>query len=251
MPEGPTMIILKEEAGTFKGKTILHASGNSKIEKSQLVGQRIVALRTWGKHFLIQLPKLTIRIHLLMFGSYRINQRKDAEPRLSLKFKNDELNFYTCSVQLIEEELDQHYDWGSDVMSDQWNAAAARKKLRARPDMLVSDALLDQTIFSGVGNIIKNEVLFRIRIHPLSTIGGLPAPKLRALVEQAREYAFDVLKWKRAFVLKQHWLAHTKLICPRCNIPFSKVHLGKTKRRSFYCERCQRKYLHQASLHFD
>lgn len=131
-------------------------------------------------------------------------------------------------------------------MSDQWNAAAARKKLRARPDMLVCDALLDQTIFSGVGNIIKNEVLFRIRIHPLSTIGGLPAPKLRALVEQAREYAFDFLKWKRAFVLKQHWLAHTKRICPRCNIPFSKEQLGKTKRRSFYCERCQRKYLHQA-----
>lgn len=237
------MIILKEDAASFEGKTILQASGNSKIEKSQLVGQRIIALRSWGKQLLIQLPELSIRIHLLMFGSYRVNERKDSEPRLSLQFKDGELNFYACSVQLTNEELDDLYDWSADVMSDQWDAAAARKKLRATPDTLVCDALLDQTIFSGVGNIIKNEVLFRIRVHPLSTISALPAPKLRALVEQAREYSFDFLKWKKAFVLKKHWLAHTKRVCPRCDIPFSKGHLGKTRRRSFYCEHCQKKYI--------
>ncbi len=45
-------------------------------------------------------------------------------------------------------------------MSDTWNAAAARKKLRAMPETLVCDALLDQNVFAGVGNIIKNEVLY-------------------------------------------------------------------------------------------
>jgi endonuclease-8 len=110
------------------------------------------------------------------------------------------------------------------------------------PDALVCDALLDQTVFSGVGNIIKNEVLFRIRMHPLSRVGALPAPKLRELVAQARQYSFDFLAWKKAFVLKQHWLAHTKTICPRCEIPFVKAHLGKTQRRSFFCENCQQRY---------
>ena len=43
-------------------------------------------------------------------------------------------------------------------------------------------------------------------------------------------------------VLKQHWLAHAKRICPRCNIPFSKAHLGITQRRAFFCERCQTRY---------
>jgi endonuclease-8 len=84
--------------------------------------------------------------------------------------------------------------------------------------------------------------LFRIRVHPLSTVGALPAPKLRELVTQARQYSFDFLAWKKAFVLKQHWLAHTKRICPRCDIPFVKAHLGKTQRRSFFCENCQRRY---------
>ena len=93
-----------------------------------------------------------------------------------------------------------------------------------------------------MGNIIKNEVLFRIRLHPLSRIGALPAAKLRELVAQARQYSFDFYEWKKQFVLKKHWLAHTKRTCPRCHIPFHKGHLGSTQRRSFWCENCQIRY---------
>jgi endonuclease-8 len=73
-------------------------------------------------------------------------------------------------------------------------------------------------------------------------VGALPAPKLRALVEQAHAYSFEFLEWKKQYVLKQHWLAHTKSICPRCHIPFRKGKLGRSNRRSFYCERCQKRY---------
>ena len=127
----------------------------------------------------------------------------------------------------------------ADVLNDSWDPAGARKKLKANPKMLVCDALLSQEIFAGVGNIIKNEVLFRIKVHPESTIGKLPSRKLRELIHEARNYSFDFLKWKKAYVLKRHWLAHTKKICPRCNIPLVKKYLGKTNRRSFFCENCQ------------
>ena len=244
MPEGPSIVIMREQTARFIGKTIVQASGNTKgVDLEALRGQPVLDLRSWGKHFLIQLPDMALRIHLLMFGSYRINERKDATPRLSLAFDDgEELNFYTCSVKTLEGDLDSQYDWRGDVMSDDWSAAAALKKLRAAPDTLACDALLDQDIFAGVGNIIKNEVLFRIRVHPLSTVGALPAAKLRELVAQARDYSFDFLEWKKAFVLKQHWLAHTKRICPRCDLPFHKGHLGKTKRRSFFCPNCQKQY---------
>lgn len=243
MPEGPSLVILKELAADFAGKTILRAEGNSKIDKARLVGHKIKSVRTWGKHFLLELAGFAVRIHFLMFGSYTIDSRKNVAPRLSLQFAGErELNFYACSVKLVEGELDDFYDWSSDVMSDQWDAAAARKKLRSQPETLVCDALLNQDIFAGVGNIIKNEVLFRIRVHPLSTVGNLPAPKLRALVEQAREYSFEFLTWKKAYVLREHWLAHNKRMCTRCNIPYTKAYLGKTNRRTFFCERCQKKY---------
>jgi endonuclease-8 len=106
----------------------------------------------------------------------------------------------------------------------------------------VCDALLDQDVFAGVGNIIKNEVLFRIRVHPLSTLGALPAPKLRALVREARRYSFDFYEWKKQYVLRKHWLAHAKRTCPRCEIPLKKESLGQTQRRTFFCANCQVRY---------
>ena len=244
MPEGPSIVILKEEATPFLGKTIERVSGNTTIDKERLLAQRIESFRSWGKHFLIEMPDFSLRVHFLLFGSYRINETKSwAVPRLSLGFDNGDLHLYACSVRFIEEPLDLVYDWWADVMSEHWDPALARKRLRSVPDMLVCDALLDQDLFAGVGNIIKNEVLFRIRVHPLSTVGALPAPKLRELVEQARQYSFDFYEWKKQFVLKKHWLAHTKRTCPRCQIPFSKGHLGRTQRRSFWCENCQVKYV--------
>ncbi|WP_296000178.1 DNA-formamidopyrimidine glycosylase family protein [Rugamonas sp.] len=245
MPEGPSIVILREQTAGFVGKTIAHAGGSAKdVDMAALAGQPVLAMRSWGKHFLIQTPAAALRIHLLMFGSYRINARKDAVPRLSLRFDDDggELNFYTCSVKQLAPDLERQYDWRVDIMSDQWDAALALKKLRALPDTLACDALLDQTIFAGVGNIIKNEVLFRIRLHPLARLGDLPPRKLRELVEQARVYAGEFLEWKLAGTLKAHWLAHTKSGCPRCHIPFHRAQLGKTQRRSFFCTRCQKQY---------
>ncbi|NUZ05962.1 DNA-formamidopyrimidine glycosylase family protein [Piscinibacter koreensis] len=244
MPEGPSIVILKDEVAAFAGRRIASVDGNTTIDTSRLVGQRIVALRSWGKHFLVEFDGFALRIHLLMFGTYRIDERREDKPvRLGLRFDDgSELNFYTCSVRFVEGPLDETYEWSGDVMSPAWNPAIARRKLRAMPDALVCDALLDQTVFAGVGNIIKNEVLFRIRVHPLSAVGALPARKLAELVEQARIYSFEFLEWKRAYVLRQHWLAHTRRICPRCDIPFVKAYLGTTNRRSFFCERCQRRY---------
>ena len=239
MPEGPSIIILKEEVQDFVGKEILKAEGNSKQDIQRLPGQKIIDFKSWGKHFLICCDDFTVRIHFMLFGTYRINEQKESPPRLRLIFETGEINFYACSVKFIEEKLDEVYDWSSDVMSDLWDPKAARKKLREIAGTMVCDALLDQDIFAGVGNIIKNEVLFRIRLHPESRIGDIPVKKISELIKEARHYSFEFLEWKKQYVLRKHWLAHTKTICPRCNIPFIKKHCGKTNRRSFFCINCQ------------
>jgi endonuclease-8 len=242
MPEGPSMIILKELAQPFKGKKILKVGGNSRLDIQRISGRKILDFKSWGKHFLICFKNFTVRIHFMLFGSYRINEEKDAVPRLALIFKDQQLNFYACSIKFIEENIDEVYDWTSDVMSDLWNPAAAKRKLKKMPGELACDVLLDQNIFAGVGNIIKNEVLFRIRLHPENKIANIPPVKMNELIREARNYSFDFLEWKKQFVLRKHWLAHTKKICPRCNIPFIKKYCGKTKRRSFFCTNCQLLY---------
>lgn len=245
MPEGPSLILFREELLFLEGKRVKAVAGNAKIDQLKLQGKVIRELRTWGKHLLIRFDDFSIRIHFLMFGTYYINSEKpDAESRLRLRLETAKgyVNFYTCAVKMIEEPLDEVYDWTTDVLSASWDPKKARTKLKAMPDTLVTDALLDQTVFSGVGNIIKNEVLYRIRVHPLSTIGTLPPRKLGELIREARQYSFEFLEWKRAFTLRQHWLVHTKRTCTRDGEPIRKEHLGLTNRRTFFCPACQKLY---------
>jgi endonuclease-8 len=239
MPEGPSILILKELAEPFKKKKVIAVSGNSKVDKERALGEVVRDFKTWGKHFLICFPDFTIKIHLMLFGSYRINEEREMQPRLTLKFKSGVINFYACSVTILEQSLDEIYDWSADVMSDSWNPKAAKLKLQDSPKMLVCDALLDQNIFAGSGNIIKNEVLFRIKLHPKSKVGALPVRKLNQMIKEVRVYSFNFLEWKKAYVLRQHWLVHTKSICPRCQIPLIREHLGKFQRRTFFCNKCQ------------
>ncbi len=239
MPEGPSLLILAEAAAKFRGKTVRRVSGNSKLDLTRMEGRRVVAVRSWGKHFLLEFKGFSMRVHMLMFGSYRIDEDKDAPPRVSLEFDNGTLNFYSSSIRYIEEPLDELYDWRGDVLNPAWDPKLARKKLKAAPDMLVCDALLDQDIFGGVGNIIKNEVLYRIGVHPSSTVGALPPRTLGKLIAEARQYSFDFLEWKKQFVLRKHWLVHTKRTCPGCGGPITKAYLGKTNRRTFFCDRDQ------------
>ena len=238
--EGPSLVILKEEIRRFKGKRVVDASGLSKLNYERIIGQKIKSFRSWGKHFLIEFKGFSLRIHFLMFGSYRINETKETKPRLHLAFEDEsELNFYTTAVLEIEEPLDDVYDWSSDVMSDTWDPRKARRKLKKHPELNVGDALLDQQVFAGVGNIIKNEVLFRIRVHPDSLIGKLPPRKLTELITEARNYSFDFYNWKKVYQLKKHWLIYTRKKCPRCKIKTFKEYTGNTKRRSFFCTNCQ------------
>jgi endonuclease-8 len=241
MPEGPSIVILREEAAKFAGKRVRAVSGNSRQDIQRMDGQRLRAVCSWGKHFLLAFDGFALRVHFLLFGRWAVDARREnASPRVSLVFDNGELNLYACSVQFIEGELDAVYDWSGDVMAGAWDPAKARRKLKARPAMLAADALLEQEIFAGVGNIIKNEVLWRIRVHPESTIGALPARKLGELIKQAREYSFDFLEWKKAFVLKKHYQVHTRQYCPRDGNRLAyRKELGEKRRRAFFCEACQ------------
>lgn len=242
--EGPSLVILKEEAQPFVGKKVLSASGASKLDKDRITGQKITDLKTWGKHFLILFEDCTIRIHYLMFGNYYINSRHpEKEPKLTLVLPNGEWNNYNCAAKILEgTDMDALYDWSTDVMQEAWDAKKAAEKLAAKPQMMVSDALLDQGIFSGVGNIMKNEILYRIQVHPESQVGALPAKKQAALIKEAQGYAFDFFDWKKRGILRKQWLAHTKKVCTRCNIPLVKQHTGLNPRRSFFCTNCQELY---------
>ena len=239
MPEGPSLIILKEKLQPFIGKKISDAEGYADIDYDEIIHRKIIDIKTWGKQLFICLPKNNIGIHLRMFGSYTINEKKKKKinPKLHLQFAKGEINFYVTDVKMIP-SLDE-YDQKADVMSNEWDASAAKKKLKDLPELKICDALLDQHIFSGVGNIIKNEVLWQIRLHPATLIKNITAAKINALMKEVVNYSFIFLEQKKEGSLSRNWNAYEQKECSRCKGQIIKEEMGKGKRVTYFCPHCQ------------
>ena len=234
MPEGPTIFKLKEKLSYFIGKTIIEASGYADIDYSRLKNKKVLDVKTWGKHFFICLNNTNIEMHLRLFGSYLINKQKQGiNPKLHLGFKKDELNFYVLDVHLTDSLAG--FDPSSDILSDQWNASNALIKLKKNPKLEIADALLTQDIFSGVGNIIKNEALWLARIHPETQIGFLKDPQLKNIIKSVRQFSTDWLHNYGEKSFKKSWGVYQKESCKRCGNPIYYAKTGKIKWGSYWC----------------
>lgn len=239
--EGPSIVIATEELNALAKKKILKVTNHTKWDLDSLKGQSLEEALSWGKHLILKFPRKTLRIHFLMFGSYRIDDpRENRIPKLQLDLKDHKIYFYSCAIKEIENNL-ADYDWTTDVMSDEWDSKKALHKLKDQPKKMICDLLLDQEIFSGVGNIIKNEVLFRAKLHPEEIVDNLTSLQLRKLVSETQKYCFQFYEWKKDNILRRNWLVFKKKKCPVCERELKKKHTGKLVRRTFFCSHCQKK----------
>jgi endonuclease-8 len=125
-------------------------------------------------------------------------------------------------------------------MSDEWDERRVMRLVAKQTDSMVCDVLLDQDVFAGSGNIIKNEVLFNLRLHPETKTGVLSAAERRAVVREARAYAQRFYEWKKVYVLKKNWKIYRKRVCPTCGAAVTMKKTGKLDRVSFFCPTCQK-----------
>ncbi|HEX8356606.1 MAG TPA: endonuclease [Segetibacter sp.] len=244
MPEGPQMVLLKEQVEHFTGQMVTKASGSAgNIPFDSIEGKRLADIKTFGKEIIFCFPDFAVRIHLMLFGKYAIDDELKRVLRLGLEFEGGVINFYACECRFIEEPLDTVYDWSIDVLNPVFNRANALEKLRNKPRQLICEALLDQHIVAGVGNKIKNEVLFRKHVHPESVVGEIDENVLKKLIEECVKFSFEYLGWKREGVDNEHWEVYKKKECPRDNIPLMIGKIGKSGRTCYFCDRCQKLYI--------
>jgi len=236
MPEGPSIIILKEKISYLKHKIVAEASGYGKIDMGALEHKKIMDFKSWGKHFFICFSDFTIRIHFGLFGSYQFHEPKKVNPKLALHFNDDSVYFYVCTVERLDEPLDQLYDWTADIMNDRFDQKKAMIKLKEQGKKKICDVLLDQHIFSGVGNIIKNEVLYRCQVHPESIVDHIPDDKLTAIIQESTDFSFDFLKWRRNNELKKHLDVYQQKVLSGTDFKVVKKDTGTTRRSSYFVE---------------
>lgn len=247
--EGPSIHLAAEQLRPFVGRRVTRVSGNSTIGIARLRRQRVQDIFSWGKHLVFQFGTFALRVHFLLWGTFAAtvkrasvtgDYRRTGPPRLVLTFANGEITIWSASLKWIEHpEAREEYDFTSDVLSDTWNARAAMRKVRRHPGAEIADVLLDQSIFAGVGNIIKNEVLFRTRTSPFTRVRDLSSRRLRAITDDARVFSFLFLALRRQFSLRKNLEIYGRSRCPRCGGAVRRRVHGNRQRRSFICGVCQ------------
>ena len=126
---------------------------------------------------------------------------------------------------------------GPDPLRPDFDPEAAARRLRSGASMReIGDALLDQELIAGIGNVIRNEALFRARVSPWRKVSELSDDELLAVVTENKNVMdISMAKGRRP---KAIYKAHREG-CPNCGGEVRSRGQGDDNRTAFWCPRCQ------------
>jgi len=241
MPEGPSILHIKNQLLPFKGKLVKKAGGYGPMPTKWINGKKLIDIKTWGKHLLFVFANGTVRVHLGLFGDVLVNERKKVNRSFFLEFAKGEINGYVVRAQKLKSSLEELYDWRIDILHEEFDPAHVKTLLKKQAGKTIADVLMDQQLFSGVGNIIRNEALYRAGIHPLSITGKIPVAKINRLIKEVVTYSqlfYQQLKTKgnpeEFSVYQQAYAADGSQVTMKI--------LPKSKRKIFFSEHRQQLY---------
>ncbi len=157
-------------------------------------------------------------------------------------------------------ELARHPDLsrlGPDLLAESFAADEGLRRLAADGDRELGDALLDQRLVAGLGNVYKSELCFMTGLHPFLPIGAVPEETLRKVLElgrrllRANAYAerpaaevvtFTGMRRTTAAMdpRRRLWVyGRAGLPCRRCGTPIGEKRQGLAARVTFFCPTCQ------------
>lgn len=253
MPEGDTLVRTADGLRPYLlGRRVTAASARSpgpRVER--LVGTSVTAVEAQGKNLLILFDNgLEVRTHLQMRGSwhrYRPGEpwrRAPARARLVIEVAGSVLVCFDApTVELFEHRAEGLHPvlgrLGPDLLKDPFDAAEALRRLRdpSRAERSIAEALLDQRALAGIGNEVKNEVLWQARVSPWTRVGDLDDAALHGLVSLARAVLREGAETGRR---PRHAYRRAGRPCPRCGTSIRVEHQGRDlPRLTFWCPICQ------------
>jgi endonuclease-8 len=134
---------------------------------------------------------------------------------------------------------------GPDLLAPYFDEAEALARLRAAADLEIADALLDQSLVAGIGNVYKSEILFLERVSPFAGVGSLDDETLRRLLRTARgQLRRNVGASERRTTRGGQRLAlwvydRAGRPCARCGTAIRRVSQGPHARSTSWCPSCQ------------
>jgi len=127
---------------------------------------------------------------------------------------------------------------GPDIMSRPPDVVGILERLRAEPQSrAVGDAVLDQRLVAGIGNMWRAEALWQSRVSPWRALAEVSDEELRETLVAANRLMCARLDGAR----RAHDVyRRAGRACRRCGAPIRSYPQGEAARTAYWCPGCQK-----------
>jgi len=212
-----------------------HPRAASNRIAERLDGRRLLAVDAVGKNLLLEFEDgVVLRSHLRMTGRWRLEPRgtkRVGKPWLILRGERFEGVLWNGPV--LELRADAIGALGPDILADPPEIDAIVANLRSAEHRELGDALLDQRLVAGIGNMWKAEALWAARVSPWARVEELRDEDVAAVVAEAARLM------RAALERKPPLRVYRRRVCTRCGGRIATRGQGDDNRTTWWCPRCQ------------
>jgi endonuclease-8 len=265
MPEGDTIFrAARTLHAALAGRKVTRFSSSlpdvaGAARHYRIEGRQVSAVEARGKHLIVRFEGgPALHTHMRMTGSwhlYRKGSRWQKSPALARAVIESGDRVAVCFAAPVVEWLTPGQEaahaplatLGPDLLAPGFDAALARTNLRRDGAREIGDALLDQRLLAGIGNVYKSETLFLAGVSPFAPLASLSDATLDAIVSKARALmrsnlgAQPGLRRTRGSLTGQRLWVYRRQgrPCLRCGTAIRMKRQGEAARSTYWCPACQ------------
>jgi endonuclease VIII len=244
MPEGDSLHRAARKLQVLVGERVAVETPNPRaaaaVSAATLDGRRLESVEAVGKNLLLRFEGgLVLRSHLRMTGRWQVVERgatRHGRPWLVLTGSRREALLWNGPVLELSTRGTRRL--GPDILADPPDLAAMAANLRrAQPSRELGEALLDQRLVAGIGNVWKAESLWQARLSPFLALGDVTDAELELVLSEAARLMRASLENGRA---ERAVYRRVGRPCPRCGGQIQSRGQGDDNRTAYWCPGCQR-----------
>lgn len=244
MPEGDALHRAARRLQVLVGQQLEVETPHPRAAVKQLAprldGLRLEHVEAIGKNLLLRFEGgLVLRSHLRMKGRWLV-LRRDAPifGRPWLVLRGDEYVGAMFNGAVLELDKGIARRLGPDILAEPPDYDSMLEHLHAENQQRqVGDALLDQRLVAGIGNLWKAESLWHARVSPWRRLAEVTDAELRATLEAAHRLMRGRLDGAPGSAQAYRRKGRP---CPRCGTAIKSWPQGDDARMAYWCPECQR-----------
>jgi endonuclease VIII len=242
VPEGDALHRAARRLQPLVGQRLEVESPNPRAQATRVAarvdGRVLESVEAVGKNLLLRFEGgLVVRSHLRMTGRWRIEPRGKVRTGLPwLVLRGETLEGVLWNGPVLTLETRNLRRLGQDVLGEEFDLDAAVARLRAAGELWLGEALQDQRLVAGIGNMWMSEALWSVRASPWARVRDVDDGMVGEAVAAARRLMREAFASGRQ---AHRVYRRAGRPCSRCGTIIRSRGQGDGNRTAYWCPACQ------------